>query len=154
MMEFPVAQTGKEKEKEMSEVKPKIKGARKYRKPTRAVGLIKKEFSTKVLGLEGHTFDIGNTKYAAKYKKTVNAIANYVQREYKGRENNAKAVKELSLPYLQIPGFPKARTRETVVDPVDILQIPNQLHFFTKIGDFLHTRCKKSLLDVKNLPVD
>ncbi len=35
-----------------------------------------------------------------------------------------------------------------------VLQIPNQLHFFTKIGDFLHARCKKSLLDVKNLPVD
>jgi hypothetical protein len=35
-----------------------------------------------------------------------------------------------------------------------LLQIPNQLHFFTKIGDFLHARCKKSLLDVKNLPVD
>jgi hypothetical protein len=34
-----------------------------------------------------------------------------------------------------------------------VLQIPNQLHFFTKIGDFLHARCKKSLLDVKNLPV-
>jgi hypothetical protein len=37
---------------------------------------------------------------------------------------------------------------------VSVLQIPNQLHFFTKIGDFLHGRCKKSLLDVKNLPVD
>jgi hypothetical protein len=34
-----------------------------------------------------------------------------------------------------------------------ILQISNQLPFFTKIGDFLHARCKKSLLDVKNLPV-
>ncbi len=51
----------------MSEViKPKIEGARKYRKPNRAVGPIKKEFSTKVLGLESHTFDIGNAKYAAK----------------------------------------------------------------------------------------
>ena len=27
--------------------------------------------------------------------------------------------------------------------------ISNQLHFFTKIGDFLHARCKKSQLDVK-----
>ncbi len=35
----------------------------------------------------------------------------------------------------------------------NVLQILNQLHFFTKIGDFLHARCKKSLLDVKNLPV-
>jgi hypothetical protein len=102
-MEFPVAQTGKEKETEMLEIKPKIKGARKYRRPTRAVGPIKKEFSTKVLGLESHTFDIGNVKYAAKYKKTVDSIANYIQREYKGWADIAKAIKELSLPSLQIP---------------------------------------------------
>ncbi len=98
----------------MSDVKPKIEGARKYRRPARAAGPTKKEFSIKVLGLEIHTFDIGNAKYAAKYKKTVNSIANYIQREYKGRADIAKAIKELSLPSLQIPGFPKARTRETV----------------------------------------
>jgi hypothetical protein len=84
------------------------------------VGPTKKEFSTKVLGLETHTFDIGNAKYAAKYKKTVDSIANYIQREYKGGADIAKAIKELCLPSLQIPGFPKARTGETVVDPGDI----------------------------------
>ncbi len=73
-----------------------------------------------MLGLETHTFDIGNAKYAAKYKKTVNSIANYIQREYKGGAEIAKAIKELCLPSLQIPGFPKARTGETVVDPGDI----------------------------------
>jgi hypothetical protein len=36
-----------------------------------------------VLGLESHTFEIGIAKYAAKYKKMVDAIANYIQREYK-----------------------------------------------------------------------
>ena len=115
MTEFPVAQTIKEKEKEMSEVKPKIKGARKYCRHTRAVGPIKKEFSTQVLGLESHTFNIGNEKYVAKYKKTVDSIANYIQREYKDRADITKAIQELSLPSLQIPGFPKARTGETVV---------------------------------------
>ncbi len=84
------------------------------------MGPTKKEFSTKVLGLETHTFDIGNAKYAAKYKKTVDSIANYIQREYKGGADIAKAIKELCLPSLQIPGFPKARTGETVVDPGDI----------------------------------
>ena len=44
----------------------------------------KKEFVKKVLGLESRTFDIENAKYAAKYKKTVNTIANYIQREYQG----------------------------------------------------------------------
>ena len=53
-----ILQLMEEKKYEMSEVKPKIEGARKYRRPTRAVGPIKKEFSTKVLGLESRTFDI------------------------------------------------------------------------------------------------
>jgi len=52
-------------------------------------------------------------------------------------------------------------TKQVVIIPththtqmmVGILQISNQLPFFTKIGVFLHARCKKSLLDVKNLPV-
>ena len=71
-------------------------------------------------GLESHTFDIGNAKYAGKYKKTINSIVNCIQREYKGMANIAKALKELSLPSLQIPGFPKARTRETIVKTEDI----------------------------------
>jgi hypothetical protein len=62
----------------MSEVKPKIEGAEKLRRPTRAAGPTKKEFVTKILGLKSHTFDIGNAKYAAKYKKTVNAISNHI----------------------------------------------------------------------------
>ncbi len=126
----------------MADVKPKIEGARKYRRPARAVGSTKKEFSTKVLGLETHTFDIGNAKYAAKYKKTVNSIANYIQRENKGGADIAKAIKELSLPSLQIPGFPKARTKETVVGPGDIYlwqqdaaAVKKQIVPITKIGN-------------------
>jgi len=67
-----------------------------------------------VLGLERHTFDIGNTKYATKYMKMVDAVANYIQREYKGGANFAKAIKALSLPTLQVPGYPKAKAGETV----------------------------------------
>ena len=44
------------------EAKPKIEGAKKHRRPMRAAGPIKKEFVTKVLGLESHTFDIQNAK--------------------------------------------------------------------------------------------
>ncbi len=86
------------------EVKLKIEWAKKYHRPTRAMGPIKQEFSMKVLGLESHTFDIGNAKYAAKYKKTGNAIANHIQREYEGGADIAKAIKELSLLSLQVPG--------------------------------------------------
>ena len=66
----------------MSEAKHKIEGAKKFHRPMRAAGQpTKKEFVTKVLGLESYTFDIGNVKYAAKYKKTVDGIVNYIQRE-------------------------------------------------------------------------
>ena len=115
-------QTKKERENNMSEeAKPKIEGAKRFCRPMRAAGQpTKKEFITKVLGLESHTFDIGNAKYAAKYKKTVDAIANYIQREYKGGADIAKAIKELSLPTLQVPGYPKAKAGETAVDPGDV----------------------------------
>ncbi len=92
-----VVQTKEEREN-MSEVKPKIEGPKKFRRPMRAAGQpTKKEFVTKVLGLESHTFDIGNAKYAVKYKKTVDAIANYIQRRDKGGADIAKAIKELYL---------------------------------------------------------
>ena len=57
-----------------------------------------------MLGQEDNTFDIGNVKYAAKYKETVDAIANHIQREYKGGADIAKAIKALSLPTLQVTG--------------------------------------------------
>jgi hypothetical protein len=49
----------------------------------RAVAPTKTEFATKVLGLESHTFDIGNAKYVAKYKKTVDTIVNHTRRNIK-----------------------------------------------------------------------
>ncbi len=116
---IPVVQTKKKKRENMSEATPKIEGAKKFRRSTRAAGPIKKEFVTKVPGLEGHTFDIGNAKYAAKYKKTADAIANHIQRKYKGGADIAKAIKALSLPTLQVPGYPKAKAGETAVDPGD-----------------------------------
>jgi hypothetical protein len=73
-----------------------------------------------MLWLKSHTFDIGNTKYAAKYKKTVNVIANHIQREYKGGVDIAKAIKELNLPTLQVPGYLTAKAGATVVDPGEI----------------------------------
>jgi hypothetical protein len=117
---LPVKQTLKKERENMSDTTPKIEGAKKFCRSTRAAGPIKKDFITKVLGLEGHTFDIGNVKYATKYKKTVDAIANHIQREYKGGADIAKAIKALSLPTLQVPGYPKAKAGETAVDSGDI----------------------------------
>ncbi len=54
----------------------------------------------------------------AKCKKTVDAIANHTQREYKGGADIVKAIKELSLPTLQVPGYPTAKKAgETTVNP-------------------------------------
>jgi hypothetical protein len=105
----------------MSEAKPKVEGSKKFRRPMRAAGLTaNKEFVTKMLWPKSHTFDIGNVKYAAKYKKTVDAKANYIHREYKGGANIVKAIKELILPTLQLPGYPQAKAGETAVDPGDV----------------------------------
>ena len=107
----------KEESKTMSKAKPKFEGAKKFRRPPRAAGPTKKEFVTKILGLKSHTFDIGNAKYAAKYKKTVDAIANHTQREYKGGADIVKAIKELSLPTLRVPGYPMQRLGRPLSTP-------------------------------------
>jgi hypothetical protein len=81
--------------------KPKVEGKRlcKTFRPT------KKEHTTKVVGLESHTFDIGAFKYAAKYKKLLEVIANYVQREYKGGPEIATAIRELKMRMLNLPPY-------------------------------------------------
>ncbi len=44
---------------------PKIEGKKNFnRKPARHAGLVKKDFISKVVGLESHTFDVGEAKYA------------------------------------------------------------------------------------------
>ncbi len=57
-------------------------------------------------GLETHTFDIGHAKYAATFWKSLEEIANYVQREYKGDPDIGREIRELQLPNLQIPAMP------------------------------------------------
>ena len=104
----------------MLEAKPKIEGAKKFRMPARATAPLK-EFSAKVLGLESHTFEIRNTKYAPKYNKTVDDIVNHIQKEYKVRAATAKAIKALSHPTLHIPGYPTAKNGATAVSPGDVL---------------------------------
>jgi hypothetical protein len=42
----------------MTETKPKMKGKHHSRRPARNVGLARKEFLTKILGLKSHIFDI------------------------------------------------------------------------------------------------
>ncbi len=79
------------------------------------MGSAKKEFVTKVVGPETHTFDIGSAKYAVKYQKSVDAIANHVLKEYMGGPKIAKAI----LPMILIPNYPTANLGGNV-DPGDI----------------------------------
>ena len=55
-----------------------------------------------------------------KYQKSVDAIANHIQKEYKGGPKIAKAVKELKLPTILIPGYPTAKAGATAVNPGDV----------------------------------
>ncbi len=127
------------------EVKPKIEGAKRFHRPMRAAGQpTKKEFITKVLGLESHTFDIGNAKYAAKYKKTVDAIANYIQREFKGGADIAKAINELSLPTLQVPGYPNSKAGETAVDPRDVYIWQQDVAAVNRLSNSRRTRSART----------
>ncbi len=86
----------------MSALPPKVKGGgkRNFQKGAgaRNVGPTRKEYVMKAVGLESHTFDIGHAKFAAKYQKTVEAIANHIQKDYKGGPEIAKALRDLSLP--------------------------------------------------------
>jgi hypothetical protein len=94
----------------MSVLPPKVegRGKRNFRKGAspRNVGPTRKEYVTKVVGLESHTFDIGHAKFAAKYQNTVNAIANHIQKDYKGEPEITKALRDLSLPVIDIPNYP------------------------------------------------
>ena len=74
--------------------RPKLEG-KKPRRPISRGGPIKREYTSKVLGLESHTFDVGNAKYAAKFQKSLDAIAIHIQREYKGGPDVAKAIRDL-----------------------------------------------------------
>ncbi len=103
----------------MTDAKPKIEGKRQSRRPARNGAPARKEFVTKVVGLESHTFDIGNAKYAAKYQKSVDAIANHIQKEYKGGTEIAKAIRDMSLPTITIPAYPTV-TGAAAVDPGDV----------------------------------
>jgi hypothetical protein len=48
--------------------KPKIEG-RRPRRPSRNVGPTKKEFVSTVVGVESHTFDVGNAKIHSKVQE-------------------------------------------------------------------------------------
>ncbi|KAL3810038.1 hypothetical protein ACHAXA_000207 [Cyclostephanos tholiformis] len=93
---------------------------RNSRRPPRSSGPTKKEYTTKVVGLEADTFDVGNAKYAAKFQKSLDAIAIYIQREYKGGPDVAKAIKEMAAPIIVPPSYPTPKGTPPVIDPGEL----------------------------------
>jgi hypothetical protein len=83
------------------EEKPKVEG-KKPRRPTRPT---KKEFTSEMGGLTKDTFDVGHLKYAAKYERSVDAIARHVQEQYKSGADVALAMRELVAPTVTMPTF-------------------------------------------------
>ncbi len=47
-----------------------------------------------------------NAKYAAKYQKTVDVVANHIQHDYKGGPKIAKAIRDKILPTIVTPTCP------------------------------------------------
>jgi hypothetical protein len=90
----------------MTDHKKKVKGKHTFsQSPAWNTGPAKKDFVTKVVGLESQTCDFENAKYTAMYQKTVDATANHIQKDYKGGQEIVNAIRELSLPKLQSPSI-------------------------------------------------
>jgi hypothetical protein len=70
-----------------------------------------------VAGLESHTFNVGNAKYAAKFQKLLDAIAIHIQRDYKRGANIAKVIRDLVLPTFPLPTYPFPEGNPAVIDP-------------------------------------
>jgi hypothetical protein len=59
-------------------------------------------------------------KYTAKYQKTVNAISNHIQKEYKGVPEISKAIRDLSLPMIAIPEYPRLSLMTAAINPGEV----------------------------------
>jgi hypothetical protein len=94
--------------KEKDTPKPKLEGNKKnfHCRSAGNAGPARKEFVTKVAGLENNTFEMGNAKYSAKYQKTADRVANHIQHNYKGGPKIAKTIRDMILPKIVAPNYP------------------------------------------------
>ncbi len=90
----------------------------KAQKPTNRSEPIRKKYTSKVLGLESHTFDVGDAKYTAKFKKSVDAITIHIQSEYKGGPA-LQGQSDMVLPSMSLPPYPTV-TSGNPPDPGEI----------------------------------
>lgn len=90
------------------EKKPKVGGARPgNRGNNNSQRVSRKEFKGAEDALEGHVFDVGAAKHAAQFSKTLEEIANYVQRTYtSGGGTIGQAIAEMQAPTINLPPQP------------------------------------------------
>ncbi len=102
--------------KEKDTPKPKVGGNKKnyHCRSARSVGPERKEFVTKVAGLENHTFDMENAEYAAWYQRRVGAVTNHIQRDYKGGPKITKVIRDMILPTIVAPNYPTPVARMVI----------------------------------------
>ena len=74
--------------------------------------MIYKAFRSKIDGLEDAVFESGAVKHAAQFTKTLEEIANYVQRKY--NSDVAKMIKDVERPVFEFPPRPLPKT---IVNP-------------------------------------
>ena len=97
-----------------TETKPKIEGGKGRRDRRRnfanggasGTSAVKSDYKTKTVGLEEDTYNVGEARFAAKYQKTTDNIALYVQREYTDGAGVAYDMKAMVATVIVLPQVP------------------------------------------------
>jgi hypothetical protein len=108
----------------VDEKKPKVEGgARQRRRGNPQQRESRKDYKSDVAGLETHTFNIGGSKQAGQFVRTLEEIATYCQKEYsKGGGDIGTAIRTLQNPVLALP--PQPGTPAIPADPGDPNAVP------------------------------
>jgi hypothetical protein len=114
----------------------------------RSSGPIRKDFSTKIVGLENDTFDAGNVKFAVKFQKLLEAIAIHLQQEYKGGPDIAKGIRDLVLPTFASPTYPLPEGSPVVVNKGKKYILQQQAQATEKCTNILEENMKRAYAQV------
>ena len=107
----------------VDEKKPKVEDGGCQKRKGQPQRESRKDHKTSVDGLEGHTFNIGGSKQAAQFVKTLEEIATYCQQEYsKGGGDIGNAIHTLQNPTINLP--PEPGTAAIPAHPGDPNAVP------------------------------
>ena len=94
-----------------TKTKPKIEGGKGCRERCRnfangGASAVKSDYKTKTAGLEEDTYDVREARFAAKFQKTTDNIALYVQRKYTDGASVAFDMKTMIAMIIALPPAP------------------------------------------------